>query len=116
MFGDSDYSTSLMITFISIFQKSPTYDYIRFQTCNCRLDVRNNSFSKEQSGSGTAAQGVGGHHPWRCSRAMDVALRDVGSGHGGCMGLGILEVFSNLCWKSSVILTVLAQHRGRGEL
>lgn len=27
---------------------------------------------------------VGGHHPWRCSQSCgDVALRDVGGGHGG---------------------------------
>ena len=42
-----------------------------------RLDVRENLFSKEQSGTGTAAQGVVG------SPFLDVALRDIGSGHGG---------------------------------
>ena len=52
------------------------------------LDTGKHLFSKEHSGSGTAAQGVGGCHPWGCPRAVDVALRDVDSGHGGLGGTG----------------------------
>ena len=40
------------------------------------MDVGNNSFSKEPLGTGTAAQGAGGHHP-------GVTTGDVVSGHGG---------------------------------
>ena len=64
-----------------------------------RLDMRNNSFSKEQSGSGTAAREWGSSSLGVSQSCGDVALRDVGSGHGGVgwdWDLGILEVFSSL--------------------
>ena len=49
-----------------------------------RLEVRKNLFSKEQSGSSTAAQGVEESPSLGVSQSRgDVALRDVGSGHGG---------------------------------
>ena len=49
-----------------------------------RVGMRNHSYSKEQSGSGTAAHGVGGVTiPGVTQSCGDVALRDVGSGHGG---------------------------------
>ena len=61
------------------------------------MGIRDHSFSKEQSGSGTAARGVGGSPSLGVSQSRgDVALRDVGSGHGLLQGLGILVLFSNL--------------------
>ena len=64
----------------------------------------NISSLKEQCCSGTAAHGVVGSPSLEVSQSCgDVALRDVGSGHGGGgLGWGILEVFSNL--NDSVIL------------
>ena len=60
---------------------------------------------KEQRCAGTAAHGVGQSPSLEVSKSHgDVALRYTGSGHGGDgLGLGILEVFSNL--NDSVILT-----------
>ena len=49
-----------------------------------RLGMRNSSFCKEQSGSGTAAQGVGGHQPWGCPTAVGMwHLGTWAVGHGG---------------------------------
>jgi len=45
-------------------------DGLRLHQERIRMGMRNHSFSKEQSGSGTAGQGVGGHHPWGCPRAV----------------------------------------------
>ena len=44
---------------------------------------------QEQSGSGTAAQRVGVTIPGVSQSRGDVALRDVGSGHGGWVGVGV---------------------------
>ena len=57
------------------------------------------SSQKERCCSGTAAQGVLGSPSLEVSQSHgDVALRDVGSEHGGVVGLDwmILVVFSNL--------------------
>lgn len=73
-----------------------------------RLGNRNHSFSTEQSGSGTAAQGVGGHCPWGCPRAKDVVLKGVGSGGMawgawrslptlGSLNLGCLKRLNHCC-------------------
>lgn len=61
-------------------------------TRRVRLDMRKSFFSKR------AAQGAVG--PLEVfQNQKDVALRDVGSQHGGgglCLALEILEIFSNL--------------------
>lgn len=62
------------------------------------VDVGKGFFSKERLGAGTAD---GGHHPGAFQSCRDVALGDVGSGHGG-VGWGVSEPFSNM--NGSVIL------------
>ena len=60
------------------------------------MDITENFYLKEWSGTGTAAQGVGRSLPLEVFQHRgDVALRDAVSGHGEDE-LVILEVFSNL--------------------
>jgi len=57
-----------------------------------RLGNRNHSFSTEQSGSGTAPQGVGGSPSLGVSQSHGCGIE--GCGQWG-YGLGSLEVFTN---------------------
>ena len=72
----------------------------------CTLENRSNLFSKERSGTGTAAQGVVESPFLEVFKVhADVALGDVVTGQVGDalrLGLGILEIFSN--FRGPVIL------------
>ena len=61
-----------------------------------RLDIRKHLFTERVVMQWHSCPGVVGSLSLEVSKSHgDVALRDVGSGHGG-VGLGISEIFSNL--------------------